>query len=108
MKYQFIHSQRTQHRITLMCRILDVSRSGYYDWLDRPESARSQRHNSLKEQIKAIHEENHEIYGSPRIHGELVELGEVIGENTVARLMRRLRHSIQGPPTIRGNDKLSP
>lgn len=71
-----------------MCHVLDVSRSGYYEWLDRPESKRSQRHRSLKQKIEAIHMENHEIYGSPRIHGELVEMGETVGENTVARLMR--------------------
>ncbi len=87
MKYRFIKSQRTHHRVAVMCRVLEVSRSGFYDWLGRPESARSKRHRYLTTLIRQIHIENKQIYGSPRIHGELVDQGERVGENTVARLM---------------------
>ena len=73
--------------------MLGVSRAGYYDWLDRPESKQRQRRTVLKAKIDAIHKDSHQIYGSPRIHGELVELGEVVGVNTVARVMRE--HGIQ-------------
>ena len=76
-----------------MCEVLEVSRSGYYSCLDRPESRRSQRHRALKQKIEMIHQDSRQIYGSPRIHGELVELGEVVGVNTVARIMQR--HGIQ-------------
>jgi putative transposase len=72
-----------------MCAVLGISRSGYYDWIYRPESARSMRCRALKIRIEAIHKAHHEIYGSPLIHGTLVDEGEVIGRNTVARLMRR-------------------
>lgn len=72
-----------------MCRVLEVSRSGFYDWLDRPESQRSKRHRYLTGKIKQIHKESKEIYGSPRIHGDLVEQGEIVGRNTVAHLMRK-------------------
>ena len=76
-----------------MCRVLEVSRSGFYDWLARPESSRSKRHRQLAAKIRQIHIENKRIYGSPRIHGELVEQGEKVGKNTVAQLMRK--HHIQ-------------
>jgi transposase InsO family protein len=76
-----------------MCEVLGVSSSGYYDWIERPESQRSQRHRQLVKQIQNIHRQSREIYGSPRIHRELVEQGEVVGENTVAMLMQR--HKIQ-------------
>jgi len=76
-----------------MCRVLEVSRSGFYAWLDRPESPRSKRHRHLIAKIRQIHIENRRIYGSPRIHGELVDQGERVGENTVAHLMRK--HHIQ-------------
>lgn len=76
-----------------MCRVLEVSRSGFYDWLGRPESRRSKRHRYLTTRIRQIHIENRQIYGSPRIHGELVDQGEKVGENTVAHLMRK--HNIQ-------------
>jgi putative transposase len=72
-----------------MCEMLEVSTTGYYDWRGRPESDRSKRHRALTKRIEEVHQANHQIYGSPRIHGELIALGEVVGENTVARLMRR-------------------
>jgi putative transposase len=76
-----------------MCRVLEVSRSGFYDWLNRLESSRSKRHRHLIAKIRQIHIENRQIYGSPRIHGELVDQGEKVGKNTVANLMRK--HNIQ-------------
>ena len=72
-----------------MCRVLEVSRSGFYDWLDRPESQRSKRHWQLTAKITQAHIESKRIYGSPRIHGELVDQGEIVGRNTVAKLMRK-------------------
>jgi len=89
VKFEFIHVHRTQFKISRMCAMLGVSRSGYYDWRDRPESARAVRHRQLTEKIVAIHRSVKEIYGSPRIHGELKEMGDVVGKNTVAMLMRR-------------------
>ncbi len=76
-----------------MCRALEVSRSGFYDWLDRPESRKSKRHKYLTSRIRQVHIENKQIYGSPRIYAELVDQGEKVGENTVAHLMRK--HNIQ-------------
>jgi len=72
-----------------MCRVLQVSRSGFYAWLDRPQSARSRRHCHLTERIRQLHRETDQIYGSPRIHGDLIEEGEKLSENTVALLMRK-------------------
>lgn len=76
-----------------MCSVLDVSTSGYYGWLKRPESLRRRRHRQLVAMIKAIHQSSREIYGSPRVHGELADDGVVVGKNTVAKLMQR--HRIQ-------------
>ena len=72
-----------------MCRVLEVSRSGFYGWLERPESIRSRRHRYLLSKIRQIHIENRQIYGSPRIREELVDQGETVGVNTVAQLMRK-------------------
>jgi putative transposase len=72
-----------------MCEVFLVSRTGYYDWLNRSPSSRSARHQSLVERIKQLHKACFEIYGSPRIHRELVAEGEAIGVNTVAMLMKR-------------------
>jgi len=72
-----------------MCRVLEVSRSGYYGWLSRPESLRTKRHRDLLVKIRRAHIASRKIYGSPRIHGELVDQGERVGRNTVAFLMRK-------------------
>lgn len=89
MKYRFIRSQRTQYKVAMMCRVLEVSRSGYYDWMDRPESCRAKRHRYLLTKIRQAHIESRKIYGSPRIHQDLVDQGERVGKNTVAYLMRK-------------------
>lgn len=72
-----------------MCRVLQVSRSGFYGWLKRPESARAKRQRYLLGKIRQIHSASRQIYGSPRIHGELLDQGETVGINTVAQLMRK-------------------
>ncbi len=73
-----------------MCRVLDVSVSGYYQWTQRPESNRSIETRKVKEAIKRIHKENREIYGSPRIAVCLQEEGFRCSKPRTARLMRSL------------------
>jgi len=68
--------------------VLDVSTSGYYDWVDRPESARSQENRRLTGKIACFHQRSGGIYGSPKIHADLVDDGERCSENRVARLMK--------------------
>lgn len=89
MRYAAIHQHRDAYTIRMMCRVLEVSRSGYYDWVDRPESARRQRHRMLTEKVRHFHQASRETYGSPRIHEDLVGSGERVGKNTVALLMQR-------------------
>ena len=71
-----------------MCRVLQVSRSGYYAWRVRRESRRSIENRSLSVHIKAIHRQSHRTYGSPRITDELHDRGIRCNEKRVARLMR--------------------
>jgi len=91
MKYKFVDRHRAQFTITRMCEVLEISSSGYYDWRDRPESERSKRHQRLLVKINEFHQASGEIYGSPRIHKDIQEDGEVVGVNTVAKLMQRER-----------------
>ena len=72
-----------------MCQIMDVSRSGYYDFIKRPESERSKRQKLVLEKIKSIHKESYEIYGSPTITKELNDLGIPVSRGMVSRLMRK-------------------
>ena len=88
MRFQFIEHHRNEFPITRMCKVLEVSRSGYYAWRGRPPSERERANQALYKQIKAVYEENHEVYGSPRIYRVLKKQGVTCSENRVARLMR--------------------
>lgn len=76
-----------------LCAMLEVSRSGYYVWRDRPPSKRELENRKLVEQIKTLHRDSLETYGSPRIYHALLALGWKCSRNRVARLMQQ--HGIQ-------------
>jgi putative transposase len=87
--------------VAVACRVLNVSRSGYYGWLGRPEPPRALRNKELLKLITGIHEESRGSYGSPRVHAELVlGLGERVNRKRVERLMRQA--GIQGIYRRRG------
>ena len=88
MKYQFMADHREEFEITVMCRVLAVSRSGYYAWRKRPTSPRKMADRALSQQIKQIHHQSRQTYGSPRIQAELAENGVNCGHKRIARLMR--------------------
>ena len=88
MRYAFIEDHRTAWPITIQCRVLTVTRSGYYEWRRRPVSEQAQRRESLTAQIREFHVGHHASYGSPRVHQELLARGEVVNEKTVAKVMR--------------------
>jgi len=89
MKYAFIQKHCSAFAVVKMCRVLAVSRSGYYDWLGRPESQRSLENQVLVKEIKQIHKESRMVYGSPRITNELNQRGFSCSRLRVARLMRQ-------------------
>jgi putative transposase len=77
------------HSVGLLCRVLKISRSGFYAWRDRPRSARAQKDLWLTGKIEAIHRLSREAYGAPMIHAELADdHGIRVGRKRVARLMR--------------------
>jgi putative transposase len=75
--------------VRTMCRVLDVSPSGFYDWLGHVPSQRKLDDAVLLQRIHAIHAESDGTYGAPRIHAELAEQGQRVGRKRVARLMRQ-------------------
>ena len=90
-RYQFIAAQATQHAVRRLCRVLGVSRSGYFAWRTRPPAARVRADQVLTEQIRQIHAKSRQTYGSPRVRAALRERGAAVGRRRVARLMRRAR-----------------
>ena len=71
-----------------MCRVLRVSRSGYYEWLRRPESSHHREDRRLSQVITAIHRKSRATYGSRRIKAELTEQGEQVSRNRISRLLK--------------------
>jgi len=88
MRFQFIKDHRNEFPVTRMCKVLNVSPSGYYVWRKRPISEREMANRELYKKIKVVYNENHGVYGSPRIYRELKKQGVACSENRVARLMR--------------------
>jgi putative transposase len=74
--------------VKLMCRVLQVSVSGYYAWQGRPESRQAAANRALAERIKAIHASSRGTYGVRRVHAALQEQQVMCGKQRVARLMR--------------------
>jgi len=74
--------------IRAMCRVLDVSTSGYYAWRRRMISVRAREDEALRGKIRSIYDRSRQTYGSPRIHAELKEEGTRVGRKRVARLMK--------------------
>ena len=89
MRYQFIEAHRTVWPIAVQCDVLEVTRSGYYAWRQRPPSARAQRREELTDLIRAVHAVKHQdAYGAPRIQQELVAQGCPCNRKTVAKCMK--------------------
>jgi putative transposase len=74
--------------VNVMCRVLQVTRSGYYAWRKRAPSVTAERRAKLTDQIRHVHERSRAVYGSPRVHRDLLEADMRCSKNTVAKLMR--------------------
>jgi putative transposase len=83
-----VKANQAVYRVATMCRVLEVSRSGYYAWLKRETSDRARANAALLKVIQEIHEESDGTYGAPRVHAELEERGPPASLNRVARVMR--------------------
>jgi len=88
VRFAFIATEKACYPVALMCRVLQVSRSGYYAWCQRPAAARTLKDQNLALEVATIHAMSRRRYGSPRIHAELRGRGQRTARKRVARLMR--------------------
>src|SRR5687768_15776487 len=88
VRFRFIAAEKASHSVTILCRCLQVARSGFYAWQRRPESAHARRDRHLRVLVRASHDASRRAYGRPRIWKDLVEEGERVSEKRVGRLMR--------------------
>ena len=89
VKDALIRRHEEEHTIALMCGLLSFSRSGYYEWRDRPTPSRTKADESLLRAIRRIYDDHKGRIGSPRITWALRHEGRRVGKNRVARLMRQ-------------------
>ena len=83
-----MRAHQAEHSISIMSRVLKLSRSGYYAWLKGDKSLREKENTLLSERIRVLHLESKGIYGAPRIHALLRREGRLVSKKRVARLMR--------------------
>ena len=86
--------------VRTQCRVLGISASGFYAWLERPPSRRTLGNAVMTERIRTIHAESDATYGMPKVRAELVAQGETISRKRVAKLMQRA--GLQGVSRRRG------
>src|SRR5262245_42167761 len=109
MKYQFIEQYKDEFPIVVMCRVLEVSESGFYAWRKRPESRHKREDAELTLHIQEFFGHARGLYGSPRIYADLKDLGFRTSRKRVARLMREsglnARRKRVRPITTKSNPK---
>jgi transposase InsO family protein len=88
VRFRFIAAEKAHHSLTVLCRCLRVTRSGFYAWQTRPESARAQRDRRLKGLVHASFAASQQRYGSPRVHRDLLAQQERVSRKRVIRLMQ--------------------
>jgi putative transposase len=91
MRFAFVAAEKACFPVRALCRVLGVSRAGFYAWQARAPSAHAQADDRLGLEIAVIHAESRQRYGSPRVHAELLDRGHRTSRKRVARLMRQHR-----------------
>jgi putative transposase len=88
VKFTFIAAKRAEHRVSILCRCLGVTRSGFYAWRRRPESTHAATDRRLRVLVRASFDASRQRYGSPRIHADLVDQDVRVSRKRVGRVMR--------------------
>jgi len=99
MRFRFIHAEKANYPVRVMCRVLKVSTSGYYASVEREPSIRQREDERLKVHIGAIHVRSRGTYGRQRMGRQLLREAVEVGKQRVARLMREM--GLQGLPRKR-------
>jgi len=117
VKYRFMNDHRHLYSIVLMCRVLQVTRAGFYQWLHKPLSDRAIEDQRLLGSIRDSYAASGGVYGANRVFGDLREAGETCGRHRVARIMRankikavrgyKAPRPIAGRPSIIAPNKLN-
>jgi len=110
VKYRFMNEHRHTYPLTLLCRILQVARAGFYKWLQEPDSNHAKEDARLLALIRDSYAASGGVYGFRRVLGDLREIGETCGKHRVARIMRthqiKAQRGYKAPRPIAGRPSL--
>jgi transposase InsO family protein len=90
VKFSFIHAEKAHFPVAALCRVLEVSRQGYYAYAQRPPSQRERADAALQDRVREVHQQSRRTYGSPRVLRELRRDGLQVGKRRVERAMRSM------------------
>jgi len=107
VKYGFIRAHQDQFRVSRMCVVLQVSRNGYYDWRDRPESKRSKENRIALSQIREVHARSREAYGAFKTWQELMAKGLSVGTTPNRKATTISRHRGQAQTAVPHHDTIA-
>ena len=108
MRLAFIHAEKASFTVTALCRVLGVSRQGYYAYAKRPESPRVDAERALQERLRALHVESRGTYGSPRMLAALRRAGDHVGKRRVERALRSMGLRARQPRRWRTTTRANP
>lgn len=101
MRHAFIENHRQRWPVAVQCRVLQVTRSGFYAWRRREPSARARHRAALTDQIREAHTASRQVYGALRIHQDLLAQGQPCNRKTVAKCMREAGIRAKTPRPLR-------
>ena len=102
MRFAFIHAEKANHSIARLCRVLEVTRAGYYAWRDRPPSRTATRRRCIEVLVEQVFDDSYETYGSPRVLREIREThGMRVGKRSVENAMKTLGIQARTPKAFR-------
>jgi len=90
VRFELIDAKKATYPVTVLCEVLEVSRSGFYAWKDRDPSGRAKADAELSVEIVAVHDRSQRRYGSPRVHRALRKKGVRASKKRIERLMQVL------------------
>jgi putative transposase len=108
MKFAFIHAEKACFPVAALCRLLGVSRQGYYAYAKRPPSNRLKQDKALQERVKEVHARSRGTYGSPRVYAALLQSGERVGKRRIERALRSLGLRGRSPRRWRTTTRANP
>ena len=108
MKFAFIHAEKAFFNVAALCRLLGVTRAGYYAFAKRQQSPRIEDDRQLRERVRELHAESRGTYGSPRLHAALRNEGRRVGKTRVERVLRSLGLQGRTPRRWRATTRSNP